>query len=50
MSKKQFIECETEVVVFDTRDVIATSGFEGTKDEFFDENGNLVTPSSGDGE
>lgn len=49
MSKKQFIECETEVVVFDTRDVIATSGFEGAKDEFFDENGNFVEPSSAEG-
>ena len=50
MVKKEFTEWKMEVVVFDTRDVIATSGFEGAKDEFFDENGNLVTPSSGDGE
>ena len=50
MSKKVFSECETEVLSFDGRDIIATSGFEGVKDEFFDENGNLVAPSSGDGE
>ena len=38
MSKKQFIECETEVVVFDTRDVIATSVFEGAEDDFYGTN------------
>ena len=50
MSKKVFTECETEVLSFDGWDIVAASGFEGVIDEFFDENGNRVTPSSGDGE
>ena len=38
MVKKEFTEWKMEVVVFDTRDVIATSVFEGAEDDFYGTN------------
>ena len=46
MVKKKFTECKTEVVVFDTHDVISTSSFDGAIDELSGESRNAAIPAA----